>query len=252
MTQITVTLTKETPLETMLDAVDFITRAANRLYPSTVLAPAAPVVAATEVASKVVLEPKVAPVGPAPEPMPIAVENNPHELDVDGYPWDERIHASGRSKTAGGQWRKRRGTAPARVAQVEAELRNKIASIAVAANPTLTVTPAPLTVPPPPAASGPLPPPPEPSFVPPAPAQTILTATIAAPPATPPTPATPTGRSFDELMALVTDVVVGELVSEEDVMALVKAQGLKELADLADADPATVAAVYNAIEGVAK
>ena len=45
------------------------------------------------------------------------------ELDVDGLPWDGRIHSSNRQKVTGGTWRLRRNGDPATVAAVTAELR---------------------------------------------------------------------------------------------------------------------------------
>lgn len=46
------------------------------------------------------------------------------ELDADGLPWDERIHAGSKTKTAKGVWKKRRGVQPVTITEVEAELRN--------------------------------------------------------------------------------------------------------------------------------
>lgn len=45
------------------------------------------------------------------------------ELDKNGLPWDERIHASTKVKNADDSWRLRRGVAPATVDEVVAELR---------------------------------------------------------------------------------------------------------------------------------
>jgi hypothetical protein len=44
-------------------------------------------------------------------------------LDIQGLPWDERIHAANKTKNADNSWRKRRGVDAGLVAQVEAELR---------------------------------------------------------------------------------------------------------------------------------
>lgn len=46
----------------------------------------------------------------------------PSSLDVNGRPWDERIHASSKAKNADGTWRAKRGVASELVAEVEAEL----------------------------------------------------------------------------------------------------------------------------------
>jgi hypothetical protein len=50
-------------------------------------------------------------------PMPVTT------LDRNGLPWDERIHASSRAKTADGSWRAKRNVDPALVTKVEAELK---------------------------------------------------------------------------------------------------------------------------------
>lgn len=44
------------------------------------------------------------------------------DVDVDGLPWDERIHASTKTKTADGRWKKKRGVSDDVKAQVENEL----------------------------------------------------------------------------------------------------------------------------------
>ena len=50
------------------------------------------------------------------------------ELDADGLPWDERIHAGSKALLAkGGGWKKKRGVAPELLASVEAELRQVMA-----------------------------------------------------------------------------------------------------------------------------
>ena len=43
------------------------------------------------------------------------------ETDVNGHPWDERIHSSSKAKTQDGAWRYKRGVDDALVRQVEAE-----------------------------------------------------------------------------------------------------------------------------------
>lgn len=49
-------------------------------------------------------------------------------LDVNGLPWDERIHAKTKSTNKDGSWKKGRGVTDAQIAQVEAELRARTAS----------------------------------------------------------------------------------------------------------------------------
>lgn len=77
------------------------------------------------------------------------------ELDVNGLPWDERIHSSSKNKNQDGTWRYTRGGDPAVRATVEAELRAKIAAGGQSAQ-----TDASATAPQPHAADAPPPPPP--------------------------------------------------------------------------------------------
>lgn len=65
----------------------------------------------------------VAPTAPAPQVTPAEVASA--ELDADGLPWDERIHAGTKTKTAKGIWTKRRGTPDATYNKVVAELRQQ-------------------------------------------------------------------------------------------------------------------------------
>lgn len=53
---------------------------------------------------------------------------NTAETDASGLPWDERIHASTKTKNADGKWKKRKGVQQPTVEQVEAELRARTAS----------------------------------------------------------------------------------------------------------------------------
>ncbi len=53
------------------------------------------------------------------------------ETDARGLPWDERIHSSSKAMTKPGDWRTKRGVNPALVAQVEAELKSKLAPVPV-------------------------------------------------------------------------------------------------------------------------
>lgn len=62
-------------------------------------------------------------VTPKPEAQVTPQQVADAELDSDGLPWDERIHASTKSKTAAGAWTKRRGVDDATRDAVIAELR---------------------------------------------------------------------------------------------------------------------------------
>ena len=54
---------------------------------------------------------------------PVAPTTDNLAIDVNGFPWDSRIHSSSKEMVKDGTWRKRRGVDAAMVAQVEAELR---------------------------------------------------------------------------------------------------------------------------------
>ncbi|HEU4376261.1 MAG TPA: hypothetical protein VFS02_22400 [Telluria sp.] len=93
-----------------------------------------------------------------PSPPAAAVTPSPAaavEVDKNGLPWDERIHASSRVKIADGSWRMKRGVEPALIAQVEAQLR---AQIPPAAPPTTFAEAPPAGAPVPPPPTAPLPP----------------------------------------------------------------------------------------------
>lgn len=133
--------------------------------PSTAVVAAVPTVPAvtpvTSTAVPVPPAPAVPTVPAAPAPAVAATPANPAglELDRDGFPWDARIHASGRAKVADGTWRAKRGLkdTPELKAAVEAELRQAVGAPAAPvsaiplppAAPIATVTPA---IPSPPAA----------------------------------------------------------------------------------------------------
>lgn len=65
--------------------------------------------------------------GQSEAPPPPAGKEEP-ELDVDGLPWDERIHASTKKKTQDGRWKKKRGIDDATREAVEMQLRHKAGS----------------------------------------------------------------------------------------------------------------------------
>lgn len=70
------------------------------------------------------------------------------ELDIDGLPWDVRIHAGTKTKTAPGAWKKKKGADKAMVEQVIAELKATMAAptpetVTTAPPPPVTEVPAP-------------------------------------------------------------------------------------------------------------
>jgi len=124
-------------------------------------------------------------------------------LDVNGLPWDGRIHASSKVKLASGAWRQKRGVDKGLVVTVTAALTAAMGAVAAPAAP-----------PPPPAA------PPIAQPAPPVPPPT-------APP--PPPPAAPTGTNFPDFMKAAQ----AASLTPEQVLAGVVANGLESTALLA-------------------
>jgi hypothetical protein len=110
-----------------------------------------------------------APAAPSPLPTPVPPMPSPAALapgagddgeddgpvnaaapatDVNGLPWDERIHAATKATKADGSWRARRNVSADLVQQVEAELRARNAAAPAPTPPALAPAPVPLPVPP--------------------------------------------------------------------------------------------------------
>lgn len=129
--------------------------------------------------------------------IPAAATSVPRvELDKEGLPWDGRIHASTKTKTVEGVWKKKRNLDPSFLASVVEELKATMSAPA----PTASVVPPP--------------PPPTASVVPP-----------------PPPPIAP-GLTFAEFMAKVTSGVTEGAFTREDVAAACVAQGVPNLPGL--------------------
>ena len=135
------------------------------------------------------------PIAPVPNtmPMPTTIPTGADEsddesggatdgtgLDVEGLPWDERIHTSTKTKSAKGVWTKRRGGPKgAELAAIEAELRG---------SPQPAPVPMPLAPMPPMTAPAPMAPPPVPQPMPaaaPEPAPQPMPMPVTAPAPTP-------------------------------------------------------------------
>lgn len=137
-------------------------------------------------------------------PTPVTGDND--RLDKTGIPWDERIHASTRVKTADGNWRKKRGIDESVVAHVEGELK---ALMAIPAAPSLqalemakegTVLPA-----------VPAPPVPEPVAI------------------VPPAPVVDPKVAFVALITLASDAITANKLTQEQLTAAVVASGVPSL-----------------------
>lgn len=153
-----------------------------------------------------------APVPPVPSVPPSAMPAAPPtanlaaavDLDKNGLPWDERIHAGSKAKIKDGSWRMKKEVAPELVASVEAELRARVHSLS--------------NVPAPGIASQPWP------FPPAAPEV----------PAAPSAPAIPTAdpATFEQLMPRVTAAVTAGLIAPTAVNAACGAHGLASVVAL--------------------
>jgi len=139
---------------------------------------------------------------PVPMPLPPAATTEadddsgpvqpvaPGEVDRNGLPWDERIHASTRAKNADGSWRAKRGVDQTLVVAVEQELRSR-APVPVAPQP------APMPIQPPVPAPIPMPVAPQPAPMPIQPPAPVAAAPVPMPvmpapvPVAPPAPVAP-------------------------------------------------------------
>lgn len=153
------------------------------------------------------------PTPPAPAADAPAVLNTGVDLDANGLPWDERIHASTRTKTANGQWKKKRGVEDFTVAHVESELRGVMN---IPASPAVPTVPA---VPTPPAPAVPTPP---------------ATPAIPAPPAPPAlTQSAQAPSDFATFMQKYSPIIGTGKLTPADLQTAVQAAGLPNLGMLA-------------------
>jgi hypothetical protein len=171
-------------------------------------------------------EPLVTPAGWAPAPeAPAALVPAPSAaadaggLDADGFPWDDRIHASSKAKNADGTWRQRRNLDPAIREQVEEELKDKGFGMKA---PVPVAPPAPPAPPVEVAAAAPVPPAPPVEVaatapVPPAPP-------VEAPPA-PPVETAP-NLTFPELMIRITTAVSLNKIQMSEIPAILTGLGV--------------------------
>lgn len=202
----------------------------------------------------------VPPVPPVPSPPAVAVPPAPPapsapaapanhaDLDKNGLPWDERIHAGTKAKNADLSWRQRRGlNDPALVKRVEAELRQLVANNATSAAPLASPAvataeaqagsiPSPTSAP---AAAPSVPPAPTAATVsvPPPPVNPAGPSAIPAPPvpagAIPPAPSAVTQAStpvppidFTALLGIMTKAIASQRLTEDQVDVELQAEGI--------------------------
>lgn len=112
--------------------------------------------------------------------------------DVNGLPWDERIHSASKATVANGSWRRRKGVADDLVQSVEAELRTRQAAQPLPpVAPVAPPPPVPMPIPPAAAVPAPVPLPVPPVAAPipaPVPLPVPIPEPVAAPAPVPPVP----------------------------------------------------------------
>lgn len=154
------------------------------------------------------------------------------ELDKNGLPWDERIHAGTKTKLKSGEWKAKKQVDPALVAQVEAELRARVAAspapvAAVPAVPAAPVAPAAPVVDPAAVFGGAAP------GVPPAPAiPTAPPVAPLAPAATGAPSASADPATFEQLMPRITAAVTAGIMPPTAVGAACAAHGVASVVTL--------------------
>lgn len=145
-------------------------------------------------------------------------------LDADGLPWDERIHASTKTLTVRGLWKKRKGADAETIKAVEASLRAGMGQ-----TPTPLVPTEPVGMP-----AMPVMTPQTPAVVPmtmPEPAQQTMMPIGMPTNAVPPVPAGPT---FAEFMQKVSDLMMANppKLTNDNVVWLCGQIGVQALTDL--------------------
>lgn len=159
--------------------------------------------------------PPIVPSVPAPNAgaTPPASPAGGVELDTDGLPWDERIHAGTKTKTQSGHWKAKKGlNDEAMVNRIKAELRARMGGA-----PVLPVTGAASTaLPTPPAAAAPFAPPAAPS----APALPVAPLASADP------------TTFDQFIARVSAGVHAGVLPPTAAQEAVVAHNMKSVTDL--------------------
>lgn len=152
------------------------------------------------------------------------------ELDKNGLPWDERIHAGTKTKLKSGEWKAKKQVDAALVAQVEAELRARVAATPaapVAAAPVAPVAPAAPVVDPAAVFGGAAP------GVPPAPAiPTAPPVASLAPAATVAPSAVADPATFEQLMPRITAAVTAGIMPPTAVGAACAAHGVASVVTL--------------------
>ena len=151
------------------------------------------------------------------------------ELDSKGLPWDERIHASTKSKLASGEWKNKRGIPPERITAVEAELRASLGASSAPLAPAVAAAPLPPVAP---IATTP---------APAAPVGASSPTTTTLPPVAPAVSADP--ADFTQLMPRISAAVAGGVLPATALNDACVANGLPSIVGLQQ-NPAYVPLVW--------
>lgn len=81
------------------------------------------------------------------ERTPLPTTSTTSETDIDGIPWDARIHSSGKSRTNTGQWTKRKKLPEGVYESVLAEIKSQLAPVQAPSIPAINLNPAPQETP---------------------------------------------------------------------------------------------------------
>jgi hypothetical protein len=171
------------------------------------------------------------PVEAPPAPMPVPTDSG---LDVEGIPWDERIHATTKTRCKDNTWKLKPGMnlndeVRQLVLNVKAELKGVQAIPTPETPPKITiisVTPGPDTVL---------------DLVPPAPVEPVV---IPAPPA--PAPVATPPENFASMLKFVGDLITAGKMTAEDVNAACASHGLPKF-NLLAGRPDLIPAVWSTI-----
>lgn len=152
----------------------------------------------------------VVPPPPAPTaPISTTPGHVSSDVDVNGLPWDHRIHAESKAKIADGSWRSKRNLDPAIKATVEAELRQVMSALLAVPTVTTQVPAPPVT------ASSPI--------------------TTASPPAAPVAPpATDARQVFVQLVGRCAAAIAAGKLTQAEVTECCTARGVPMLPLLAN------------------
>lgn len=141
------------------------------------------------------------------------------ELDPNGFPWDERIHAKTKTKMQDGTWKLKRGSDPALVEQVRAEFIAACPPPVAEPNTATTVHPD------------------TPGAVPAVPAAPV--------PSAPPAVAPVGEMTYPALIAEITGKKALALITDEEITSIAQALGLPAFPALA-AQPELISVFYDA------